>query len=158
MDEHVIMEVANEIKTLHMSASEFIQKNDYENAAIQYRKALNITEKSKYFEGSAKTLLNMSNLSAMVGDVLEALNNAADANDMFRKAGKVSSECKSILEDMTQRCIQKGIENEKEGNLKEAILHYKTSIPFSNDSDKRAMTHEIKVLRGIMKKRPSTDK
>ena len=100
MKDTVFQEIANEIKGLHHGALEHIKRGEYAEASVQYRKTLLITDKIKYYEGMAITLFSMANLAGMVGDYIEALNNAADAREMFEKAGETTDNCEEVLKKL----------------------------------------------------------
>jgi tetratricopeptide (TPR) repeat protein len=151
MDATIFMEVANEIKALHMSAIDFIRKEEYAEAAVQYRKALIITEKIGYFEGMAFALYNMANLALLVDDQIEAINNASDARDMFEKAGLPSDHCTVLIDKLAVSLKKKGIEHEKRGRFAEAVEYFTASIPFADEKSRKAMEHESELLRRVMK-------
>lgn len=149
MDDMIFMEVANEIKALHNSAVGYIRQRDYASAAIQYRKALIITEKISYLEGSGMTLFSMANLALLVGDYIEAICNAADARDMFIKAGAEHEHCDALLQQLALAAKKKGIEYERKGMFQAAIEHYEACMPFSDAKSRQAMQHEIELIRRV---------
>ena len=149
MDAQIFKEIAFEIKGLHNGAAEHIKRKEFAEAAVQYRKALIITEKIKYYEGMAMTLFNMANLSMIVGDLCEAVNNAADARDMFEKAGQPSDNCHRLLDQLALIVKKEGIKLEKQGKFQEAIEYYEACIPFADEASQKAMQHEVKLLRKI---------
>jgi tetratricopeptide (TPR) repeat protein len=150
INEAIFMEIANEIKGLHNGAIVHIKAGEYAEAAIQYRKALMITDKIKYYEGTAITLFSMANLAVMVGDLIEALHNAADSKEMFKKAGLPGDSSKELLLSIAKAVKKKGIELEKKGKFHEAIEHFEACIPYSDEKGKNAMLHEIKLLERII--------
>jgi len=146
----VFQEIANEIKGLHNRAIQCIEEKNFIDASIYYRKALIITEKIKFFEGMAITLFSMGNLALLVGDEKEALNNIADARDMFVKAEKPHENCNELLKKIVNSIKKKGVTLEKEGKYKEAIDCFETCIPFANEKNKEAMQHEVELLRRVL--------
>ena len=150
MDEQIFKEIAYEIKGLHNGAAENIKRKEFAEAAIQYRKALIITEKIKYYEGMAMTLFNMANLALIVGDLFEAMINAADARDMFEKAKQPSDHCNQLTDQLAVLLKKEGIKLEKQGKFPEAIEYYETCIPFADEASQKAMRHEVKLLRKII--------
>lgn len=157
MDERVFIKIASEIKGLHNGAIEHIKKGEYAEAAIQYRKALMITEKISYYEGMAITLYNMANLALVVGDLIEAMKNVADARDMFEKAQLPHDHCYELIDQLAAPMKRRGIEFEKQGKFQEAIEHFETCIPFADKKSKQAMQHEVRLLRKIINERNLKD-
>lgn len=96
------------------------------------------------------TLFSMANLAGLVGDYREALNNAADARDMFGKAGKDNKHCTKLLEQLSENIKKIGITHEKNGKFSEAIDYFKMAIPFADTIDEKAMKYEIDLLQGYM--------
>jgi len=152
-DNLIFMEIANEIKSLHNGAIEHIKKKEYLEASILYRKALMITDKISYYEGMAITLFSMSNLAVLVGDILEAISNVADAKDMYIKAGLPYEHCDEMLQKLAIAAKKEGIKLEKKGKFQEAIEHYEAAIPFADENSSKAMRHEIELLRRVMNDR-----
>lgn len=150
MQENIFIEIANEIKSLNNGAMQCIKKEDYQNAAILYRKALVITEKISFYEGMAMTLFNMANLAFIVGDFIEALKNAADAKDMFQKAGSDFEHCVLLISELALIIKKKGIENEKTGKFEKAIEYFEACLPFMDEKNQNTITHEINLLRRVI--------
>jgi tetratricopeptide (TPR) repeat protein len=98
----------------------------------------------------AITLFSMANLAIMVGDLLEAIKNAADARDMFQKAGLPHDHCNELIHTLAVSMKKKGIAYEKKGKFEEAIDHYEACIPFADAKSQHAMQHEVKLLRKIL--------
>lgn len=157
MDDLVLREIAHEIKGLHNGAIAHIKNGEYVEAAVQYRKALMITEKISYYEGMAITLFSMANLALLIGDLSEALANAADSRKMFAKANLPHGHCDDLLKQLAVTAKKKGISYEKEGNFPEAIKHFEAALPFADEKSRQALTHEIKLLRRIINDRQGKD-
>lgn len=153
MNDLVLREIALEIKGLHNGAIGHIKKGEYVEAAVQYRKALMITGKISYYEGMAITLFSMANLALIVGDLLEALNNAADSRNMFAKANLSHENCDDLLKQLAGMVKKQGIKYEKEGKFQEAINHFEAVLPFADEKSSKALTHEIELLRRILNDR-----
>ncbi|MGI6119850.1 MAG: hypothetical protein ACOYIB_04635 [Desulfosporosinus sp.] len=153
MNDLVLKEIAQEIKGLHNGAIAHIKNGEYVEAAIQYRKALMITEKISYYEGMAITLFSMANLALIIGDLIEALNNAADSRKMFAKANLAYEHCNDLLKQLAVMAKKKGINYEREGKFQEAINHFEAALPFADEKSRQAMTHEIELLRRIINAR-----
>jgi tetratricopeptide (TPR) repeat protein len=153
MNEDIFKRIADEIKGLHNGAIEHIKRGEYAEAAIQYRKALMITEKISYYEGMAITLFNMANLAIVVGDLIEAMKNVADARDMFEKAQLPYNHCCKLIDQLVVSMKKRGIEYEKKGKFLEAIEHFEACIPFADKRSEQAMLHEIGLLKRIINKK-----
>ncbi|MEJ6951280.1 tetratricopeptide repeat protein [Natronospora cellulosivora (SeqCode)] len=151
MDEILIKEIANEIKALHVGAIRAINNNDYTTAERNYRKALLITEKIKYYEGMALTLYNMANLSILQGDLIEAINNAADSCRFYKKAGTINRNSTELLNNILIKSKNLAIRHEKKREFKKAIKLFAACLPFANEKDAKALKYEIKLLEKIMK-------
>ncbi len=150
MSDAIFMEIANEIKGLHNGALAHMKKNEFAEADVQYRKALIITEKIKYYEGMAITLFNMANLSVVVDDLIEAIKNAADARDMFNKAGLPHDDCDDLIHTLAASGKKKGISLEKKGKFQEAIDHFEAFMPYVDEESRAAMEYETNLLRKII--------
>lgn len=150
MNEDIFKRIADEIKILHVGAIDYIKKGEYAEAATQYRKALMITEKISYYEGMAITLFNMANLAIVVGDLIEAMKNVADARDMFERAQLPHDHCYELIDQLALSMKKRGIEYEKKGKFQEAIEHFETCIPFADKKSKKAMQHEVELLKKIV--------
>jgi tetratricopeptide (TPR) repeat protein len=153
MNDLVLREIAHEIKGLHNGALAHIKKGEYVEAAVQYRKALMITEKISYYEGMAITLYSMANLALVIGDIIEALNNAADARNMFVKANLPHEHCSDLLRQLAGMAKKQGIKYEREGKFQEAINHFEAALPFVDEKSCKALVHEIELLRRILNDR-----
>lgn len=156
MEKEIIQEIANQIKGLHNGALSHIKDNEFEQAAVQYRKVLIIAEKINYYEGMAMTLFSMANLSLLVGDLFEAMNNAVDAKELYIKAGKPDKDSEKLVLLLAEGLKKQGIKLEKSGKFQEAIRHYNASIPFAVEKSKIAMEHEVKLLKKIIDDRQPT--
>jgi tetratricopeptide (TPR) repeat protein len=84
IDKSVFKEIANEIKSLHNSALEYIKNQDYEKAIYLYQKAQIISEKMHYLEGVAMSLFNIANVLILTNDAYKAIEFAAQAKNLFK--------------------------------------------------------------------------
>jgi hypothetical protein len=82
---------------------------------------------------------------------VEAVNNAADARDMFKKAGMPCDDAETLLSKLVPMAKQQGISLERQGKFHEAIAHYKAALPFADADSQRAMTHEVNLLRRLIR-------
>jgi len=150
MDKNVFREIAHEVMGLHNGALRHIKRHEYAEAMTQYSKALIITEKVHYYEGMAMTLFSMANLSIIAGNLFEALNNAADARDLFIKSTKAQGHCDELIRKITNGLKKQGIAYEKKGMFKEAVTHFEACLPFIQDKAKQTIEHEVNLLRKII--------
>lgn len=150
MEEAVFKGIADEIKGLCNQAVRMIGQGNFCEAEAFCQRALAITQTISYYDGMALVLFNLANLEAIRGDLLKAITYGALCQEIHGKAGTDSALCDELLGNLAKSAMKKGMEYEKNGELREALEYYYACVPFSLEKYRLAILKEIEIVERLM--------
>lgn len=150
MDDAVFERIALEIKALQNQGLQCIKEGQWDEAEEYYNRALGVTSALQYHDGMALSFFNLANLEAARGRILEAIAYAAQAKAMHEKAETDPQLSVNLLKRLAKEAMKQGMQQEKQGQLQEALKFYTASIPFAEPKYQQAMIQEVQLIERVM--------
>ena len=149
MDEMTFF-IAEGMKGLNNAAVELITKGEYDEAEKVFRTVEETARLFSYKEGIGMVRVSLANLSVMRGNILEALTHIDVATE-YQPPGDGREEACTLRKKISILALEKGIEKEKQGDLKGALELFERILPNLNEKRAVLVSNEIENIKRYLK-------
>lgn len=148
MDERIFDEVARQLKSLHNASYELIRDGRYDEAGRLLISAGEISSLTGYREGMGMSCMSLSNLEAVKGDCIKAIEYAR-ASVEYLNQGSDRTRALELLSRLSIAAVRLGMDKERKGNFDEAMSLYIAALPNLEGKRREAVEREIGLLKGV---------
>ena len=148
MDE-ITFVIAEGLKGLNNAAVDLVMKGDLDEAERVFESIENTAKMFQYNDGVGAARVSMANLSMMRGDIIQALTHIEIAVE--KCSGSNKEEACAMQKKVSMIALQKGMEKEKEGELKGALELFERILPHMNEKRAAAVSKEIESIKAYLK-------
>jgi len=148
LDERIFEEVARQLKSLHNASYELIREGRFDEAGRLLISAGEISGLTGYREGMGMSCMSLSNLEAVKGDCIKAIEYAKASVDYLDK-GSGRDRAEELLGRLSVAAVKLGMEKERRGCFDEALCLYSAALPRLEGKRREAVEREISLLKGV---------